>query len=99
MGLPLTSRNALLLLDELEHLIRVTPENEVSRDAFETATRLLSSLAAAPGPPALLGPKLASLRAWIETMLLQPQHAPSSAVKSGILEDVRELRGLIDAEP
>ena len=98
MSLPLTPRNARLLVDELEQLIRNTPEDEVSPEAFETATRLLSSLSAAPGPPELIGPKLASVRAWIETMLLQANHARTSAVTTGILEDLRELRSLIDID-
>jgi hypothetical protein len=99
MSLPLTPRNARLLVDELEQLIRKTPEDEVSPDAYETASRLLSSLSAAPGPPDLIGRKLASVRAWTETMLLQSHHARTGAVKTGLLEDLRELRSLIDAEP
>jgi hypothetical protein len=67
MSLPLTKRNALLLLDELERLIRETPEDEVSPEAFETASRLLASLQLAPGPPPLLQARLASLTGWVET--------------------------------
>jgi hypothetical protein len=99
MSLPLTKRNALLLLDELERLIRETPEDEVSPEAFETASRLLASLQLAPGPPPLLQARLASLTGWVETMLLLARHARSSPVESGILVDLNELRSLISASP
>jgi len=83
MTLPLIPRNARLPVDELEQLIRETPENEVSPEAFEKAARLLSSLSAAPGPPELIRSKLASLRAWTEAMLLQARHARTAAGKAG----------------
>jgi hypothetical protein len=70
----------------------------VSTEAYQTASQLLASLSAAPGPPELVEQKLASLRAWIETMLLQAKHARTGAVKAGILADLRELRPLIDLE-
>jgi hypothetical protein len=99
VSLPLTKRNALILVDELERLIRDTPEDAVTPEAFETATRLLSSLELAPAPPALLQARLASLRAWVEAMLMQAKHASSSPVKAGILVDVSELRSLIASTP
>lgn len=95
MSLPLTRHNALILIDELERLIRDTPEDEVSPAAYESASRLLSSLEAAPAPPALLMERLASVRGWVEAMLLQAKHAKSGSVKSGILADVTALRSLI----
>ena len=99
MRLPLAKHNALLLVDELERLIRDTPEDEVSPDAFASATRLLASLEQAPVPPELLETRLARLRGWVETMLLQARHAKSSPVKTGILVDVSELRSLIASAP
>jgi hypothetical protein len=99
MSLPLTKRNALLLLDELERLIQETPEDEVSPEAFETASRLLASLRLAPAPEALLQARLASISGWVEAMLLQAKHARSSPVKSGILVDLAELRTLISSSP
>jgi hypothetical protein len=99
MSLPLTKRNALILVDELERLIRETPEDEVSPEAFDSATRLLSSLELAPAPPSLLQARLASLRGWVEAMLMQAEHAKSSPVKSGILVELGELRSLIASTP
>jgi hypothetical protein len=99
MTLPLTKRNALLLVDELERLIRDTPEDEVSPGAFESAIRLLAALEQAPAPPELLEDRLTRLRGWVETMLLQARHAKSSPVKTGILVDVSELRSLIASAP
>ncbi|MGE0441842.1 MAG: hypothetical protein AB7L66_10930 [Gemmatimonadales bacterium] len=98
MPVPLTRRNAHALVDELERLVSITPEDEVSAESHDRATRLLNALDLSPGPTGEVRATLTRLRAWIETMFMQRTHAPQGSVRTGIIADIGELRGLIDED-
>jgi predicted ArsR family transcriptional regulator len=98
MPVPLTRRNAMALIDELERLVETTPADEVTPEAQDRAARLLAALSLSPGPRGPVEETLNRLRAWSETMFMQATHARHGAVKSGIVADIAALRGLVEED-